>query len=626
MKKPLLKIFSVLLAVSLNGSGLFAVGYTAAFYNDTESSEGNTFEAAMLDFSLKNTWAPQCGPQLNNGEGYLGTTLGENMPFMSTLTKTAGTLPIQYEVRTEKISGDDTFCNALRLDALHTGLGPYSGNLMSYSTATTSTFGTFSFVVKLPFMYSGVPHGQECNVDIVFDGWRNDVANKIDSGFSDEERVELRLKSRMIVLNEFLPRPSGTQYEFDFGNDSSDMPQGEWVEIYNNSDYDFDTAGWYVWDNSGDDANKIYITAANTVPATTVVSAHSFLTVYMNKAVLNNNGDTVKLYDASSALVDSYAYSGADYCSLEPTPGDTNADTTSDTSCTEVPANKSYARIPDGVGAWIDPVPTPGSPNTENEDDGSVVLQNLANEFGAWGSVQVIDIETDNDDIDNPESEEMAEETTLSSEEKGVIEEDGSDIDNDIDKDIDNNDDDTKMADQSVQMDNPEEGESSDTSDEVLADETGTIEATKEAEQEIPDEEEAEDKSLAEKQEEEEQETGSEEAVEDIIEEDEESAEEKGVIAQEVVEAVDEDSSKEIIESEGEQQEEEKDTLQEVGEIIVDMKDEEPPQEEPVVVQEPEPIPEPEEVDEEMEIEQPEPEGSEIAPVEEPIEDEPSEE
>jgi len=620
MKKPLLKIFSVLLAVSLNGSGLFAVGYTAAFYNDTESSEGNTFEAAMLDFSLKNTWAPQCGPQLNNGEGYLGTTLGENMPFMSTLTKTAGTLPIQYEVRTEKISGDDTFCNALRLDALHTGLGPYSGNLMSYSTATTSTFGTFSFVVKLPFMYSGVPHGQECNVDIVFDGWRNDVANKIDSGFSDEERVELRLKSRMIVLNEFLPRPSGTQYEFDFGNDSSDMPQGEWVEIYNNSDYDFDTAGWYVWDNSGDDANKIYITAANTVPATTVVSAHSFLTVYMNKAVLNNNGDTVKLYDASSALVDSYAYSGADYCSLEPTPGDTNADTTSDTSCTEVPANKSYARIPDGVGAWIDPVPTPGSPNTENEDDGSVVLQNLANEFGAWGSVESIEEEEEeapdtSDEVlaDEPESlsedeaEEIVEETTTSDEEEDTVKEDDP-----------------------AAIDNPEESEPTDSSDEVLEDESETMETAEDVEQDTIDEEEEEDKSPAEKQEEPEQEAGSEEAtIEDIAEEEEESAEEGDAIAQEVVEAVDEDSSEEIIESEEEQQEEEKDTLQEVGEIIEDMKDEEPPQEEPVVVQEPELIPEPEEPEEEMEVDQPEPEeseGSEIAPVEEPIEDEPSEE
>jgi len=29
----------------------------------------------------------------------------------------------------------------------------------------------------------------------------------------------------------------------------------------------------------------------------------------------------------------------------------------------EVPVDKSYARIPDGIGNWIDPIPTPGTPN-----------------------------------------------------------------------------------------------------------------------------------------------------------------------------------------------------------------------------------------------------------------------
>ena len=32
-----------------------------------------------------------------------------------------------------------------------------------------------------------------------------------------------------------------------------------------------------------------------------------------------------------------------------------------------MPTNKSYARIPDGTGSWVDPIPTPGEPNKMEE-------------------------------------------------------------------------------------------------------------------------------------------------------------------------------------------------------------------------------------------------------------------
>ena len=87
---------------------------------------------------------------------------------------------------------------------------------------------------------------------------------------------------------------------------------------------------------------------------------------------LNNTGDTIKLFDSSDNLIDFYTYTGHDYCQLEPTPGDENSDTTGDGSCGQVPPNKSYARIPDGIGAWVDPIPTPGAPNVVEFELGEI--------------------------------------------------------------------------------------------------------------------------------------------------------------------------------------------------------------------------------------------------------------
>lgn len=145
------------------------------------------------------------------------------------------------------------------------------------------------------------------------------------------------------------------------------MPQGEWVELYNSSIYPHEVDGWYLWDASNGLGNKVPITAANTMPATTTIPALGYLVVYMNKPVLDNGGDTVKLFDSTDALVDEYEYKGHDYCEIEPTPGEGNSEASSGVNCQLIPPNKSYARIPDGVGAWVDPVPTPGYPNTPNE-------------------------------------------------------------------------------------------------------------------------------------------------------------------------------------------------------------------------------------------------------------------
>ncbi|OGG60668.1 signal peptidase I [Candidatus Kaiserbacteria bacterium RIFCSPHIGHO2_01_FULL_56_24] len=177
-----------------------------------------------------------------------------------------------------------------------------------------------------------------------------------------------------IVLNEFLPFPDASANGLDFGNDASNEPDGEWVELYNNGNVPLDLADWYLSDESGGLGNQqAVISGGNTDTDGTIIPAHGWLVIYFNKPVLNNTGDTIFLYTDADVLVDSYTYDNpSTFCEFELTPGAANAGSGSgvpgngnsgDCNAALVAPNKSYARIPDGTGAFVDPIPTPGGPN-----------------------------------------------------------------------------------------------------------------------------------------------------------------------------------------------------------------------------------------------------------------------
>ncbi|MGE5393074.1 MAG: hypothetical protein ACM3NH_05015, partial [Candidatus Saccharibacteria bacterium] len=131
-------------------------------------------------------------------------------------------------------------------------------------------------------------------------------------------------------------------------------------------------AGYSLRDSN--DEHRIFIESCRTLGGITIIPAHGYLVVFRkgedcgpSNFQMNNNRDTVRLYDATDSLIDSYSYD-APYCDLlEPTPGKANG-TADDKNCTQtVPENKSFARIPDGSSNWVDPVPTPGGPNKLEE-------------------------------------------------------------------------------------------------------------------------------------------------------------------------------------------------------------------------------------------------------------------
>lgn len=140
-----------------------------------------------------------------------------------------------------------------------------------------------------------------------------------------------------IVINEFLPNPTST--------DNALMPNGEWIELYNNTGADVDMAGWWLYD--AQDSHELAITDANTDTGDTLISNGGFLVVYRNGdndfSLNNTGGDSIKLYDgpiSTGNLIDSHIYT------------------------VDAPEGKSFARIPDGSTNWVDPIPTPGEPNT----------------------------------------------------------------------------------------------------------------------------------------------------------------------------------------------------------------------------------------------------------------------
>jgi hypothetical protein len=119
--------------------------------------------------------------------------------------------------------------------------------------------------------------------------------------------------------------------------ESGSNPDGEWVELYNNSGSTVDLTGWYIKDLAD---HTMTIDAAHTNTGLVTISASSWLVVYRNgSAILNNTGDTISLFDSSNNLIDSHTYVGGKATDL------------------------TEARIPDGTGAWVDPVATPGTAN-----------------------------------------------------------------------------------------------------------------------------------------------------------------------------------------------------------------------------------------------------------------------
>lgn len=277
-----------------------------------------------------------------------------------------GSLNFQHSISVAQVSGDSGLCQALEAKAYLNGNSVYEGKLLSLNyepVIYSSTSSELKIIISLPINSPRNLNSKTCGLKYVINGWQENFVGP--GGFSDSDQVIDSISSGKwgcIVMNEFLPKPFGQEYGIDFGNDDSLMPKGEWLEIYNNDEAEHDLKDWYVQDSSG---HTIGITQENSSLGSTLLPALSFMVVYFNKAIMDNEGEEkITLFNSDGDLVDEYEYSGKTYCD-------------EGGNCPGVPDNKSYARIPDGTGEWLDPIPTPGTSNIAEE---SIAVEKSTNE------------------------------------------------------------------------------------------------------------------------------------------------------------------------------------------------------------------------------------------------------
>ncbi|MBU4353627.1 lamin tail domain-containing protein [Patescibacteria group bacterium] len=332
MNKHISKILSILLIAGLNWTGLSAIGDTFAYFNDIEGAQENTLSAGTLDFRLTK----------QNVSGFVGIENNGEIFHTSVAIPESGSMPMQYFAYSASAS---PACSEFRVRVKQNEAEIFNGPLPDFLSATTTVFGTWKFEFDMP-VGAAVTQGNLCQADIIFSAWREEIASPEESGFFDIETLSLNLKAKTIVLNEILANP----------NPSHSYPANrEFIELKNNGNAPVDVAGWKVSEISGASEKKYTITTAggsytaSPYGGSTIIPVGGWLVLLLSDAtVLNNDGDTIRLYDSSDNKLDEYSYKIAKY-------------------------GMSDARYLDGIGDWVDPIPTPGGMNILEGENISVV-------------------------------------------------------------------------------------------------------------------------------------------------------------------------------------------------------------------------------------------------------------
>jgi hypothetical protein len=323
-----LKMIALLLIIGLNWVGLSAIGEALAYFNDEEISSENILSAGTLDFRLTN----------QNVSGFVGMENNGEIFHTSVAIPESGSMPMQYFVYSTSASST---CSQFRVRVKQNETEIFNGLLPDFLSAATTVFGTWKFEFDLP-VGASVTQEDLCQANITFSAWREEIENPEESGFFDIEILSLNLKAKTIVLNEVLAYP----------NPSYPYPANrEFIELKNNGNAPVDVAGWKVSEMTGGGVeNKYTITTAggsytaSPYGGSTIIPAGGWLVLLLSDTTaFNNNGDTIRLYDASNNRLDEYTYTEAKY-------------------------GLSDARYLDGIGAWVDPIPTPGAPNILYEE------------------------------------------------------------------------------------------------------------------------------------------------------------------------------------------------------------------------------------------------------------------
>ncbi|MEK6933126.1 MAG: lamin tail domain-containing protein [Nanoarchaeota archaeon] len=136
---------------------------------------------------------------------------------------------------------------------------------------------------------------------VSFNGFSNDKENWVESevisGTPGRENELIDLDFSDLKINEFLADPAG--------NDNANMPNGEFIEIYNKGDENLDLSRFYLEDKFGHRINF-----DDTHMIDTLIEGEGYSVLYANgfEGFLNNDEDEIKFY-YSNILIDKVSYS-----------------------------------------------------------------------------------------------------------------------------------------------------------------------------------------------------------------------------------------------------------------------------------------------------------------------------
>ena len=175
IKYPVVKLAALILIISLNWAGLSAVIETIAYFNNTENSSGNVFQAGVLDFELQ-----------SSGD-FPAVCFGEPAERIISITNYGN--PFKYKASSTEFSGE--VCDYVNLKAnlgdelkYNGPLEGFSSDIFEFSDPEDWTFET-TFNSDLPSELLG----QTCTFKFVFDGSQTKNDLPFGQGFSDKEEI-----------------------------------------------------------------------------------------------------------------------------------------------------------------------------------------------------------------------------------------------------------------------------------------------------------------------------------------------------------------------------------------------------------------------------------------------------
>lgn len=325
--------------------------YTAfAFFNAPAGAAANVFSVGTLSYTLN--------------KNALGATLTQQATStVSFTTANTGDIAPQYQLSAQKGACSNAFYNGLHI-SVRQGSTIYTGTFPTLM-ATSSQSGTWQISIGAGSAIA-LPN-DKCQIKLHLSAWQPQFTSATAGGFTASTTIPLTITAsgylgRTVVLNEILPNPNTASTSPPYANQ-------EFIELYNDASAPVNVTSWKISemsDSSNEDFHTIVATSTSSgrmVPASgssITIAAHGWLALIFSgqDSYLNNGGDTVRLYDNNNVLRDEFKY-------VSSTKG------------------KSDGRFPDGSGVWVDPMPTPGEPNTDAPfvPDLSQVITNINNTY-----------------------------------------------------------------------------------------------------------------------------------------------------------------------------------------------------------------------------------------------------